>query len=419
LKEIEKRERLQVGPGQPLIVWVDVKIPTNAVPGEYKGDLRVQIGAKTRALTKVGLEVSEAVLPPESPLATSFGIDLRQVEEAEDVDLNKPSGEKMLDKYVNLLAEHRLVAADLNVPAQIGTDPESIEGTPAMDRLDLVAARSQGSTIRFPIYATYPVKDPLGADRDEARDYLRTVARVLKERGLLERSYLYVVDEPAITDGPRVRDWIALAKEADPGIRMLLTAVPNPVFGDEISIWSPNLNSTFNASAFRNQIGSMPELWTYQSVSTLYPFPTIFSDDPRPSARAMGWLAYSQKLDGILYWTVNHWQEVENPWAQGGTFRDGATGAIANGDGVLVYPGKAKDMKRPSPSVRLKLLRDGIEDNMLLSVVATSRAGGARAANQFAMQLAPAPGRFETRPQLVAEIRKRMLARATAPATAL
>jgi hypothetical protein len=325
----------------------------------------------------------------------------------------------MLDKYVNLLAEHRLVAADLNVPAQIGTDPESIEGTPAMDRLDLVAARSQGSTIRFPIYATYPVKDPLGADRDEARDYLRTVARVLKERGLLERSYLYVVDEPAITDGPRVRDWIALAKEADPGIRMLLTAVPNPVFGDEISIWSPNLNSTFNASAFRNQIGSMPELWTYQSVSTLYPFPTIFSDDPRPSARAMGWLAYSQKLDGILYWTVNHWQEVENPWAQGGTFRDGATGAIANGDGVLVYPGKAKDMKRPSPSVRLKLLRDGIEDNMLLSVVATSRAGGARAANQFAMQLAPAPGRFETRPQLVAEIRKRMLARATAPATAL
>lgn len=419
LQRIVKRERMQVGPDQPLVIWVDVQVPTNAVPGMYSGDMRVQIGAKSRAVTKVRVEVSETVLPPESPVATSFGIDLRQLEEQEGVDLNEKAGEKMLDKYVNLLAQHRLVAADINIPKEIGTDPGSIEGSAAMDRLDLVAARSEGSTIRFPIYATYPVEDPLGSDRNEARSYLRTVAQVLRERGLLDRSYLYVVDEPAISDGPRVKDWVALALEADPQIRMLLTTTPNPAFGDGIDIWSPNLNGTFSATALRNQIGPNPELWTYQSVSTQYPLPTIFSDDPRPSARAMGWLAYSQKLDGILYWTVNHWQEVDNPWSEGGTFRDSATGAIANGDGVLVYPAKPKGLKSPAPSIRLKLLRDGIEDNMLLSVIASSRAGGSRSADLFAAQLASSPNRFETRPLLVAEIRRRMLARGATPAKAL
>ena len=57
------------------------------------------------------------------------------------------------------------------------------------------------------------------------------------------------------------------------------------------------------------------------------------------------------KADGLLYWNTTNWRQG-NPWEKADTYRG------ANGDGSLFYPGPVG----PLPSIRLEILRDGVDD---------------------------------------------------------
>jgi len=62
-------------------------------------------------------------------------------------------------------------------------------------------------------------------------------------------------------------------------------------------------------------------------------------------------MCWKYGLTGLLYWSVNYWttnpyeEPMNTPWAQ-------------NGNGSLYYPGP----DGPVPSIRLAILRDGMED---------------------------------------------------------
>ncbi len=69
-----------------------------------------------------------------------------------------------------------------------------------------------------------------------------------------------------------------------------------------------------------------------------------------------GFINQSLGLTGLLYWSVDDWSP--DPWQdpQGGQNPD------YPGEGVLVYPGGPAGLKGVAPSMRLKYLRDGVED---------------------------------------------------------
>ena len=88
-------------------------------------------------------------------------------------------------------------------------------------------------------------------------------------------------------------------------------------------------------------------------------------DAPSPFNRAMSWMSFVYDVHGELYWGSNAADGVytksdtnsswENQWLAGG-----------NGDGSLTYPGRVSKIGGetfiPIASIRLKHIRDGLED---------------------------------------------------------
>jgi hypothetical protein len=72
-----------------------------------------------------------------------------------------------------------------------------------------------------------------------------------------------------------------------------------------------------------------------------------------------GFLSQSLGLTGMNYYAVTNWVSPSTAW----TNPQGGSGLNAfPGEGILVYPGAAAGLKGVAPSMRLKYIRDGIQD---------------------------------------------------------
>ena len=82
--------------------------------------------------------------------------------------------------------------------------------------------------------------------------------------------------------------------------------------------------------------------------------------------RIMFWLQYRNRVEGFLYWCVNYWLEVEDPWENMTTVPFLST--TVYGDGSLVYNGNKIEKFGAIPSLRLEIIRTAINDYSLLSL---------------------------------------------------
>jgi hypothetical protein len=99
--------------------------------------------------------------------------------------------------------------------------------------------------------------------------------------------------------------------------------------------------------------------------------------------RVFQWLAYLYGIEGELYYDTQYcWTQTcggqNDPWVSQYAFG-------GNGDGTLYYPGTVARIGGTTPvpvaSIRLALIRDGMEDYELLHALdAAGDAAGARAA---------------------------------------
>lgn len=76
-----------------------------------------------------------------------------------------------------------------------------------------------------------------------------------------------------------------------------------------------------------------------------------------------GFINQSLGLTGLLYWSVDDWSD--DPWKN----PQGRQNLDYPGEGVLVYPGEPAGLKGVAPSMRLKYLRDGVEDYEYLQLL--------------------------------------------------
>jgi hypothetical protein len=133
-------------------------------------------------------------------------------------------------------------------------------------------------------------------------------------------------------------------------------------------------------------------------------------DHPGPLNRAMGPLAFLTGVDGELYYDTVYAYNTKDPWKD--VFEFGG-----NGDGTLFYPGTparlgTKD-HQPIVSLRLKQIREGLEDYEYLHLLA--RLGDEESARALARRLARSGYEIEqdvekweqVRQDLTARLRKR------------
>ncbi len=238
-------------------------------------------------------------------------------------------------------------------------------------------------------------KDP-EAERPKLLAYLKAwdvAAKKLDRPGVV--FYTYLKDEPNDAEAYRyVQKWGRAIRQAKSVVKVLVveqTWTQNEAWGNlygAVDIWCP-LFSLFKAESAAKRQALGETVWTYTALCQREPTPWWHIDWPLLNCRAPAWIAWRYRIRGILYWGgMSYWKQVEDPWTDPKTYdrRKNGKEPLWNGEGSIVYPGRACGYDGIAPSLRLKALRDAVEDYEYLAIL--ERAGRAAEAGKVVLPLA-------------------------------
>ena len=106
------------------------------------------------------------------------------------------------------------------------------------------------------------------------------------------------------------------------------------------------------------------DLWAYVCWEPKEPYSNVFVDEVGLEHRIVFWQHYLYGIKGNLYWRVNYWDKIEDPWVDMATVPWLSPDVF--GDGSLLYNGTKYGIFGPCGSVRFEAIRDGIEDCEIL-----------------------------------------------------
>ena len=345
---------LTAGTNQP--IWIDVFVPRDAVPGQYSGVIDVT-GDQGRVSIPVKLTVWNFTLPLKPSMKTLFqywtSMDQSTMEE---------------------LLRHKVMPQKV---AENDTERYLI------DNLGLTATSTGFWS---------------GADRSNcSMKPAPSVAQFVKAAEVHQKDLRlinYTADEidqcPSLYE--RIRGWAQNMHEA--GIQNLLVMTPVPYLFDDgsgtgipaVDIWVV-LPKMYVAAADRvtEARNQGCDVWSYNTLSQDRYSPKWLIDyDPIGIRLQAGFISQSLSLTGLLYWRIDRWGS--DPWTNPnneGTFSSNNY----PGEGVLVYPGGPVGVSGAVASMRLKQIRDGIEDYEFIELL--KRLGRGDWALEIAQGIAP------------------------------
>lgn len=395
-------------PSQNVPVWIQVRIPADAVPGLYRGSVTVET-ENWRRNFPLELQVRKFALPEQPLIDSAVGFD-QVLAFAYHGARNEADQRQVLAMYHQLLAEHRL--APINPvpldPIRATFDPKADPPRALLDfssfdqALERVLATYHFRRFMIPIQglgggSVYERTPPeLAGTREGSLEYqammssqLLQLRRHLQERGRLAQAYAYWFDEPAAADYDFVRNGMAKISRDAPGLDRLLTKQPgDPRLDGAADLWCP-LTSLYDPEQATPRLTAGERFWWYLCTDSRAPYTTLFIDHPATEPRVWLWQAWQHRITGILCWQSNHWTSrplfapgFQNPYADPmsyGALPGQAAGQRllwGNGDGRLLYPppaaaqpGANAILAPPVTSIRLEALRDGIEDYEYLALL--------------------------------------------------
>ncbi|MGF1591434.1 MAG: glycoside hydrolase domain-containing protein [Pleurocapsa sp.] len=310
---------LAAGVNQP--IWVDIFVPRATAFGEYRGTFTVESDRGTTE-GNINLTIWNFELPVQPSLNSFFDIWEDRGIEAQTLLLQHKLMSSQRVKYANQEeAFEKLGVKSVRLPFWSGANYNTCKMDPAPSVAELAKAAAQ-----------YP------------SSFL---------------TYVFSVDEIDECQGikPTLKQWAKNIQQA--GLKHLVVMKPQPELYDWVDIWVVNPQMYDEA---RSEIAEVKqqgdEVWFYTGYSTDYS-PLWHLDFPPINFRIpQGWIAQSLGLKGVLLsrtdtWTENPWQEVPI-YVQGNTDYPGIE--------MLFYPGDKVGLNQVVPSIRLKRIREGIED---------------------------------------------------------
>jgi hypothetical protein len=192
-----------------------------------------------------------------------------------------------------------------------------------------------------------------------AYDYVRELGGVIQGTNL-QHIEILVVEQTTPDYGQTPGDW-------------------GDLYG-AVDIWCPSF-CAFDpaAAAARQALGE--RVWAYTALAGCENRPFWHIDYPLIHYRVPTWIAWHYGQPGLLYWSMATWYLTPDPalwpdiWLQPPLYVQEWAGHTFyyNGEGVLVYPAAKVGYDGVVPSLRLKALRDAIEDYEYLALM--ERAG--------------------------------------------
>lgn len=109
-------------------------------------------------------------------------------------------------------------------------------------------------------------------------------------------------------------------------------------------------------------------VWWYVCWEPGDPYLNVYVNEQGINHRLLFWQQYLNNVQGFLYWATTWWTGVSDPWENMAT----VPGLSPNvfGDGSMLYNGNKVGIDGPVASLRLDIIRDGVEDFELLTMAA-------------------------------------------------
>lgn len=325
-------DTFNVAPNDLHTLWLTAYVPRDAPAGTYTGHLTVSAVSGPQKSVAVRLHVWDFERPARPSLKTSFSVwDKKGIDVMHGVEIGTPEHDRLHEIYRNRLLQYHLT-------------PREFPRTGLLDfeRYDrwLEERIARGETTYI---ARGPKDVPPSEWAGEFQDHMR-------DKGWLDRTYVYLWDEPNSDDYPKLRERARVWEEAAPDLKRLVTEPPTRDLDGAVDIWVP-LTSEYDRAAADERRRRGEEVWWYVCCAPTPPYANFFTDQRAIEHRILFWQTFHFAAEGLLYWNTTNWR-YGDPW------RNPATWRSANGDGHLFYPGT----DGPLPSIRLEIIRDGMED---------------------------------------------------------
>jgi hypothetical protein len=319
---------VKTGANQP--IWVDLFVPRSAEPGEYSGTYTVTSN-QGNFTGSVSLKVWNFTLPSAPTLKSAF----------------------LFFQASSLAAERELLR---NKVSPLSTNPA--------DQPLLMKENGLSTTQTGPFS---------GADIGHCSMSSAPSVNQFKALAAAQQPGLMLYDYSADEIGhcsnlyPTIRQWASNMHQA--GIKNLISMSPTSALYDDgsgtgrsaVDIWVL-LPVMYDRS--KSQVNEVlkkgDNVWSYNTlVQDAYSPKWEIDFDPVNFRIQPGFISQSLNLSGMLYWRVDKWPA--DAWEN---VNNAGTYASANypGEGMLVYPGGPVGVKGVVASMRLKWLRDGVED---------------------------------------------------------
>jgi hypothetical protein len=333
---------LQPGLAQPL--WLSVRVPPTAPAGTYRATLRLSFDAQPAREVPVSLRVFGFRLPEHPAMRTAIGNQMDFVLRQHGVQPGTPEAADLRRNYYQFFLERRLS------PYELPCDLFSPEAARWLDDPRLTSF-------------------VIPSSEDDAE--LRRLVEHLRAHDWLKKGFFYVWDEPQTED-----DFEQLARRAR-RIREIepQTAIMVPFNGNPqqatgrstydrldglVDQWCP-LSSVVDVDEQKARAARGEGSWWYVCCAPQQPRANVMVDWPGAAHRALFWQQKQRGIDGFLYWSATYWNPTytRDPWTSIHTY---TFKGDCYGDGSLVYPGDRVGIAGPVSSIRLELLRDGMDD---------------------------------------------------------
>lgn len=324
------------GRNQP--IWVDIYVPRDTPPGKYQGTYTVtsNLGKSTG---KINLLVWDFELPLEPRIKSLFNPWQDRGENmAEEMLKHRamPSPRIKPKEHAELINKWGL--NNIRLPFWSGANYQTCKLSPAPS----VAEIKQASAL----YSDQVLKFVKSADEvDKCSDVI----------------------EP-------IKQWANNIHQA--GVKHLVVMKPIPELYDYVDIWvvQPKMYQESKAE-IAEVMKQGDEVWLYAGKQADYSPQWQIDTSPINFRIPQGFIAQSLGLTGVLYPQIDGWSDntdnlplySNDPWYVPSVYQQNDKNFP--GEGMLLYPGEEVGVEGVVPSLRLKRIRDGIEDYEYIEIL--------------------------------------------------
>ncbi len=369
-----RKLNLEAETALPFMVEFKTNENTPAGDHEYVYEFANKDG-EVLATFNITVHVWDITLPEEKTFVTAMGLSSGWIGvSAGGVD------DEIYRQWYDIHLEHNMSSYDI---------PYGI----LSDKADEYMSNPKVTSFRVPV--------PMYADGTINKNLVLQYYNKLKTNPVwLEKAYFYPLDEPRTLE--HLKELRAFEEQLTalcPEIEICAPYYTNIKVGTEkdqtadmadyTDLWCPKLCLWDDKKSYDEFLDYKPSksfedrmleeqakgdrVWCYVCNDPDDPYAQMFVDTEGVNQRLMFWQMYQRDIEGFLYWGTNYYGYKEgpnyegnatpqDPWETVNTKIPNGDGQTIYGCGLLFYPGKKVGIPNCCPSIRAKIIRDGVDD---------------------------------------------------------